>query len=113
MPGVHLGLYSTFLLERDADAEFAAAEAISGCARTPAEVLVTCDAPARPRDEIRAAVDASGADRRRMSVFLPRMTRFAELVKGFGLQLVYHHHMGTVVHRRRRSTASWPASDRR
>ena len=25
------------------------------------------------------------------------MTRFAELVKGFGLQLVYHHHMGTVV----------------
>ena len=31
------------------------------------------------------------------AVFLPRMTRFAELVKDFGLQLVYHHHMGTVV----------------
>jgi sugar phosphate isomerase/epimerase len=31
------------------------------------------------------------------AVFLPRMTRFAELVKDFGLQVVYHHHMGTVV----------------
>ncbi len=30
-------------------------------------------------------------------VFLPRMTKFAELVKDFGLELVYHHHMGTVV----------------
>ncbi len=31
------------------------------------------------------------------AVFLPRMTRFAELVKAAGLQLVYHHHMGTVI----------------
>jgi myo-inosose-2 dehydratase len=93
------GWYSTFLLERDADAEFAAAEADLRLRKDAgAEVLVTCECTrtvhgtkSAPLSTRPVLTDAE------WSVFLPRMTRFAELVKGFGLQLVYHHHMGTVV----------------
>ena len=63
------GWYSTFLLERDADAEFAAAQAGSAsCARTPApKVLVTCECTRTVHgDEVRAAIDAASTDRRRM-----------------------------------------------
>ncbi|MGO9103467.1 MAG: TIM barrel protein, partial [Mycobacterium sp.] len=91
--------YSTFLLERDADAVFAAARADLKLRKDAgAEVLVTCEctrtvhgtksAPLSTRPVLSAA---------EWAVFLPRMTRFAELVKEFGLQVVYHHHMGTVV----------------
>jgi sugar phosphate isomerase/epimerase len=31
------------------------------------------------------------------AVFLPRLTRFAELLAAEGLRIAYHHHMGTVV----------------
>ena len=93
------GWYSTFLLERDAEAEFAAAEAELKLRRDAgAEVLVTCECTrtvhgdkSAPLSKRPVLTDAEWA------LFLPRMTRFAELVKRFGLQLVYHHHMGTVV----------------
>ncbi|WP_237155491.1 myo-inosose-2 dehydratase [Oryzibacter oryziterrae] len=93
------GWYSTFLLERDADAEFAAAqEDLKWRKEAGAEVLIVCECTrtvhgtkSAPLSTRPVLTDAEWA------VFLPRMTRFAELVKGFGLQLVYHHHMGTVV----------------
>jgi myo-inosose-2 dehydratase len=93
------GWYSTFLLERDADAEFAAAQADLKLRKDAgAEILIVCEctrtvhgAKSTPLSKRPTLTDAEWA------VFLPRMTRFAELVKGFGLQLVYHHHMGTVV----------------
>lgn len=93
------GWYSTFLLERDADAEFAAAEeAIALRKGAGAEVLIVCECTrtvhgvkSAPLSKRPVLTDAE------WSVFLPRMTRFAELVKGAGLQLVYHHHMGTVI----------------
>lgn len=93
------GWYSTFLLERDADAEFAAAaDELKWRKEAGAEVLVVCECTrtvhgtqTAPLGSRPVMTDAEWA------VFLPRMTRFAELVKGYGLQLVYHHHMGTVV----------------
>ena len=93
------GWYSTFLLERDADAEFAAAQAdLKLRKEAGAEVLIVCEctrtvhgAKSAPLSTRPVMTEAEWA------VFLPRMTRFAELVKDFGLQLVYHHHMGTVV----------------
>jgi len=93
------GWYSTFLLERDADAEFAAAQADLKLRKDAgAEILIVCEctrtvhgAKSTPLSKRPTLTDAEWA------VFLPRMTRFAELVKDFGLQLVYHHHMGTVV----------------
>lgn len=93
------GWYSTFLLERDADAEFDAAQADLKMRRDAgAEVLIVCECTrtvhglkSAPLSTRPVMSDAEWA------VFLPRMSRFAELVKGYGLQLVYHHHMGTVV----------------
>jgi len=93
------GWYSTFLLERDADAEFAAAQADLKLRKDAgARLLIVCEctrtvhgaksAPLSSRPVLTAV---------EWAVFLPRMTRFAELVRDFGLQLVYHHHMGTVV----------------
>jgi len=93
------GWYPTFLLERDAEAEFAAAQAdLQWRKDAGAEVLVVCECTrtvhgtkSAPLSTRPVLTDAEWAS------FLPRMSRFAELVKGFGLQVVYHHHMGTVV----------------
>ncbi len=93
------GWYSTFLLERDAEAEFAAARADLELRKDAgAEVLIVCECTgavhgtkSAPLSTRPVMTDAEWA------LFLPRMTRFAEFVKGFGLQLVYHHYMGTVV----------------
>lgn len=93
------GWYSTFLLERDADAEFAAAEeAIALRKGAGAEVLIVCECTRTVHGTKTAPLSTrlvmTEAD---WAVFLPRMTRFAERVREAGLQLVYHHHMGTVI----------------
>ena len=93
------GWHSTFLLENDAEAEFEAAkDAVALRKGAGAEVLIVCECTrtvhgtkSEPLSKRPVMTDAE------WDVFLPRMTRFAELVKGAGLQLVYHHHMGTVV----------------
>ncbi|MGA2495848.1 MAG: myo-inosose-2 dehydratase [Roseiarcus sp.] len=93
------GWYSTFLLERDADAEFAAAQAdLKLRKEAGAEVLIVCECTRTVHGTKSAPLSTRPImTKAEWSLFLPRMTRFAELVKDFGLQLVYHHHMGTVV----------------
>src|SRR5208283_3978991 len=93
------GWYSTFLLERDAAAEFAAAQAdLKLRKEAGAEVLIVCECTRTVHGAKSAPLSTRPVmTKAEWSVFLPRMTRFAELVKEFGLQLVYHHHMGTVV----------------
>ena len=93
------GWYSTFLLERDAEAELAAARAHvdllkgMGCqvliaAECTGTVHGTRSAPLSTRPVMSEAEWAR---------FAKRLTAFAELLAQEGLALVYHHHMGTVV----------------
>lgn len=93
------GWYSTFLLERDAEAEFEAAKPeLQWRKDAGAEVLVTCECTRTIHGTKSAPLSTRPVmTEAEWAVFLPRMTRFAELVKDFGLQVVYHHHMGTVV----------------
>jgi myo-inosose-2 dehydratase len=93
------GWYSTFLLERDAEAEFAAAQADLELRKDAgAAVLIVCECTRTVHGTKSAPLSSRPVmTNAEWAIFLPRMTRFAELVKGFGLQLVYHHHMGTVV----------------
>ncbi|WP_181708619.1 myo-inosose-2 dehydratase [Chthonobacter rhizosphaerae] len=93
------GWYSTFLLTRDADAELEAArEAIALRKGAGAEVLIVCECTGTVHGDKGAPLSRRPVmTEEDWAVFLPRMTRFAELVKAEGLQLVYHHHMGTVI----------------
>ncbi|SKA16950.1 myo-inosose-2 dehydratase [Consotaella salsifontis] len=94
------GWLSTFLLERDAEAELEAQRPELAFRRdSGAEVLVTCECTRT----VHGSIDVPLSRRPILTPdewarLLPRMTRFAELVKQeYGLTLVYHHHMGTVV----------------
>ena len=93
------GWYSTFLLERDAEAEFSAArDAIALRKDAGAEVLIVCECTRTVHGTKSAPLSSRPVmSEAEWALFLPRMTRFAELVREAGLQLVYHHHMGTVV----------------
>ena len=93
------GWYSTFLLERTAEEEFEAArEAIALRKGAGAEVLIVCECTRTVHGVKSAPLSARPVlTDAEWDVFQPRMTRFAELVRTAGLQLVYHHHMGTVV----------------
>lgn len=93
------GWHSIFLLERDAETEFKEAEAhrrllkdmgvtvfiVAECTRT---VHGDKSKPLLVRPVMTAA---------EWKTFNSRLTRLAELLKEEGFQLVYHHHMGTVV----------------
>lgn len=93
------GWYSTFLLERDAETEFAAGlEELKLRRDAGAEVLVTCECTRTVHGTKSAPLSTRPVmTNAEWAVFLPRMTRFADLCKDFGLQVVYHHHMGSVV----------------
>lgn len=93
------GWYSTFLLERDAEAELEAArEAIALRKGAGAEVLIACECTRTVHGTKSAPLSRRPVmTEAEWALFLPRMTRFAELVEAEGLRLVYHHHMGTVV----------------
>ena len=93
------GWFSTFLLQRDAEAEFEAGlEGLRMRKEAGAKVLVTCECTRTVHGTRSAPLSARPVmTEDEWAIFLPRMTRFAELVRDFGLQLVYHHHMGTVV----------------
>jgi len=93
------GWYSTFLIERDAQAEFAAAQAHAkllkamGCT-----VFIAAECTRTVHGDktkpLSARPQMSEAEWKRFGAGL---TAFAELIHGMGLTLVYHHHMGTVV----------------
>jgi myo-inosose-2 dehydratase len=93
------GWYSTFLLERDAEAEFAAARGhvdllkAMGC-----RVFIAAECTgavqgdrSKPLSARPVMTDAEWAR------FNRRLTRLAERLAAEGLVLAYHHHMGTVV----------------
>ncbi|MGQ0483994.1 MAG: myo-inosose-2 dehydratase [Hyphomicrobiales bacterium] len=93
------GWHSIFLLDRDAETEFKEAAAqrkllkemgtdvfiVAECTRT---VHGTKSAPLSARPKMSEAESKT---------FNSRLTRLAELLRGEGFRLVYHHHMGTVV----------------
>jgi inosose dehydratase len=93
------GWYSTFLIERDADAEFAAARAHAGLLKAMGcEVLIAAECTRtvhgdKEKPLSRRPVMTEGEWSRLTS----RLTEFAEKLRALGLTLVYHHHMGTVV----------------
>jgi inosose dehydratase len=93
------GWYSTFLLERDAAAEFEAArDHIAMVKGAGADIFIVCECTRTVHGDEAAPLSArpvlTGAE---WTVFLPRLTRFAELLAAQGLRIAYHHHMGTVV----------------
>lgn len=93
------GWYSTFLIERDADAEFAAAQAHAALLKDMGcEVLIAAECTRtvhgdKKKPLSRRPVMTEGEWVRLTS----RLTEFAEKLRALGLTLVYHHHMGTVV----------------
>jgi inosose dehydratase len=93
------GWYSTFLLQRDADAEFAAAlahrtllKALDATVFIAAECTGTVHGDKSKSLSQRPVIAAADWPR-----FAQRMTRFADLLAAEGLTLAYHHHMGTVI----------------
>jgi inosose dehydratase len=93
------GWYSAKLLARDADAEFAAMQKHLGLLKSQgSEVMVLCETSNTIQGEIETPLS-----RRPHLVgdgwktFGARMTRLADLMRGQGMRLVYHHHMGSVV----------------
>lgn len=93
------GWYSSHLLEHDAEAEIAAVQAhLSLLKAMGCKVMVWCEttgcihgsehAPLSTRPRMQAAQWAE---------FGRRLTRVAEYLRRHGMQLAYHHHMGTVV----------------
>lgn len=93
------GWYSTFLIERDADAEFKESAAHRKLLKAlGAKVLIAAECTRT----VHGTLDAPLSKRPVMTVaeserFNTRLTRYAEMLREDGLQLVYHHHMGTVV----------------
>ena len=93
------GWYGSRLLERDVDAEMAAAEAhISLLVAMGCKVMVHAEVARAihgdktiPLSRRPVMTDADWA------VFAPRITEFAKRLKARGLWLAYHHHMGTVI----------------
>ena len=93
------GWYSTFLLEHDAETEFAKSAAhrkLLKAMGTDVFIVAECTntvhgnktAPLSTRPVMTEA---------QWKTFNARLTKFAELLKADGFKLAYHHHMGTVV----------------
>ncbi|MCA3379521.1 MAG: myo-inosose-2 dehydratase [Roseomonas sp.] len=93
------GWYGSRLLERDVDAEMAAAEAhISLLVAMSCKVMVHAEVARAIHGERGVALSRrpvmTDAD---WAIFAPRITEFARRLKARGLWLAYHHHMGTVI----------------
>ena len=93
------GWYSTFLIERDADAEFAAAQAHAGLLKAMGcEVLIAAECTRTVHgDKEKPLSRRPVMTDDEWTRFTSRLTPFAEKLRELGLTLVYHHHMGTVV----------------
>jgi inosose dehydratase len=93
------GWYSTFLIERDADAEFAAAQAHAALLKAMGcKVLIAAECTRTVHGERDAPLSSRPVmTESEWSRLTSRLTQFAEKLRELGLTLVYHHHMGTVV----------------
>jgi inosose dehydratase len=93
------GWYGSRLLERDVDAEMAAAEAhISLLVALGCRVIVHAEVARAIHGERGVALSQrpfmTDAD---WAIFASRIVEFARRLKARGLWLAYHHHMGTVI----------------
>lgn len=94
------GWYSTELLVRDVAAEMEAVKAHATLLRDMGcSVLIAAETSNAIHSNITKPLSARPVlPKNRWDEFGTRYTHFAEAVKAeYGLQLVYHHHMGTVV----------------
>lgn len=93
------GWYSLRLLERDADAEYAAmASHFALLKALGAGVMVVCEVTGCIHGDLRARLSRRPhLPPRRWREFGARLTRLAQRMRGAGLRMAYHHHMGTVV----------------
>ena len=93
------GWYSMALLERDADAEWAAIEGHKHLLKAlGARVLIVAETSNAIHGDVAMPLSRSP----RMSeaqwpTFCDRLSTVAERLASEGMQLVYHHHMGTVI----------------
>jgi inosose dehydratase len=93
------GWHSIELLKRDAEAEFAAARAhvdLLKAMGTPV-FIVAETSNAIHGDRSKKLSQRPKLKEGDWSEYGRRITRLAELLKAEGMQLVYHHHMGTIV----------------
>jgi len=93
------GWYGSRLLERDVDAEMAAAEPhVALLAALGCKVMVHAEVSRAIHGERTTPLSKrpvlSDAD---WATLAPRMTEFGRRLKARGLHLAYHHHMGTVI----------------
>ena len=93
------GWYSTFLLERDVEAELAASRAHRtllkemGC-----KVVIVAECTRTVHgDRTRPLSTRPVMTGDEWLLFAPRLSEFSKRVADDGLDVVYHHHMGTVV----------------
>lgn len=93
------GWYSLRLLERDADAEFAAmADHFALLAALGSNVMVVCEVTGCIHGDQGARLSRRPhMPPQRWAEFGERLTRLAERMQAAGMRMAYHHHMGTVV----------------
>ena len=93
------GWYSTALLERDADAEWAAIQEHKSLLKSlGARVLIVAETSnAIHGDRTVPLSRRPHMTEAQWPVFTSRLARLAERLRDDGMQLVYHHHMGTVI----------------
>jgi inosose dehydratase len=93
------GWYSTFLLERDPETEFEQAAAHRNLLKAlGAKVLIAAECTRTVHGTKSAPLSKRPVMKEGdFELFNKRLTRFAEMLQDEGLQLVYHHHMGTVI----------------
>ena len=93
------GWYSTFLLEHDAETEFAkSADHRKLLKAMGTNVFIVAECTNTVHGNKAAPLSTRPVmTETQWKTFTTRLTKLAELLKADGFQLAYHHHMGTVV----------------
>jgi inosose dehydratase len=93
------GWHSIFLLERQAETEFAEAAAHRRLLKEMGtDVFIVAECTRTVHGDRRQRLSARPVmTEEQWRTFSTRLTRLADLLAGEGFRLVYHHHMGTVV----------------
>ncbi|MEI2694076.1 MAG: TIM barrel protein [Saprospiraceae bacterium] len=93
------GWYSTFLLEHDAETEFAkSADHRRLLKDMGTNVFIAAECTSTVHGNKQAPLSTRPVmTEAQWKTFNTRLTKLAELLKADGFQLAYHHHMGTVV----------------